>query len=295
MAGLWIRWDCAAADNELWNELGERLGVPPAQALGHYLLMVSRLVRRRHDGNITGLPSSVLETWADWTGETGLFSTTVLLLCQDENGELRGFRKRNAKLIAKQLSDREKRRNPQPTPDKPPENPRETLGYTKTKTIDVNGSSSSSSGQPVDAIRYAQVCTAAANRGLGESLGPAFHGLVSANQSGIVADWITAGIPVEAVARAIYERAKTYKATATRRQPTGLQYFRQVVQEAWDREQGRGIATPAPRQKPESTPSSPALRKYKPPPVPVRHGGTEAFGDILAREMGKYSKPEDAA
>lgn len=281
----WLRLDTDFPRHALIGTLAEKLRIDKDRAAMALLRVWCHFAELEPHGLALDVSDSTLEDWAAWRGPKGRFALVFREYCVEPSGKLRGWW-RQEKLLAHQEEKRKRRK-------KPAENRQKTgSGNLPTKCResadnedddgDVNGSSSSSSdGEPVDAIRYAQICTAAANKGLHEALGTAFHELVSSNQSGIVADWITAAIPVGAASRAIYERARTYKATTTRKQPTGLQYFRQVVQEAWDREQGRGIATPAPRQRPEPPPAGPGYRKYKPPQV--ERTGLTPLSDTLAR------------
>lgn len=130
--------DCDAADDELFDRLGEALGVPSIQAYGHYMAMVGQLAKWRTDGRLDLVLDRTLERWAHWetpagfSGVPATFPRVIRELCQDPaTGELRGFRKRNEKLLEKQARDAQKRSSggksagtPQKPARVPAENPR---------------------------------------------------------------------------------------------------------------------------------------------------------------------------
>ncbi len=114
----------------------------------------------------------------------------------------------------------------------------------KQKEISSSSSSSETENEsaavPIDGTKYAQTCTVACNRGLRENPNlNDFRELVTSNQVVEAKAWLADRIPVELAAQAIYERAKAYTPSKSSRQPSGLRYFRELVREAWERQQGR--------------------------------------------------------
>lgn len=70
----WIRIAVGIGDDPDMHDLADALGVRVAEAVG---LVVSTLVRfpqHAPDGNLTQLRDSLLERWAGWEGERGLYA-----------------------------------------------------------------------------------------------------------------------------------------------------------------------------------------------------------------------------
>jgi hypothetical protein len=122
----WIRMDCSAPDDLVFDQLGEALGIESMQAFGHYFAVAGKLATLGTEGRLDTVLDRTLEQWAKWpktpagfSGVPSTFAAVFRRLCQDpETGELRGFRRRNEKLLQKQTHDAQKR--------KPPRNPQET-------------------------------------------------------------------------------------------------------------------------------------------------------------------------
>jgi hypothetical protein len=78
--------------------------------------------------------------------------------------------------------------------------------------------------------------TSALNKGLAENphlkaTGMAPRPVVSANQTGIVADWLLSGVVVLDAANLIYEAARKYRPSTRGKQINGLAYFDAMVRE----------------------------------------------------------------
>lgn len=114
----WFRMECGAADDRLFDELAEALQVSTSEAFYHYFAFTGRLAAEDTRGNMGDLLDRTIEKWAKWAGTPGGFAGVFRGLCQDSlTGELRGFRKRNQKLLEKQAKDRAKKKK---TPGKAP-------------------------------------------------------------------------------------------------------------------------------------------------------------------------------
>lgn len=123
----WFRHECNATDDDLFDRLGADLGVTTGQAFYHYMAFTEKVAEWDTGGQMRTLLDSTVEKWGKWTGTPGGFAGTFRRLCQDEQtGELRGFRKRNQKLLQKQQADRNKRKTktsisqPSPSPQETP-------------------------------------------------------------------------------------------------------------------------------------------------------------------------------
>lgn len=255
---MWIRLDCDAAHHQLFDDLAEAIGVGSVQAYGHFFAMTGQLAKFGTDGALAPLSDRTLEKWALWDGEPGRWAAAVRAHCQDpETGELRGFRRRNERLLQKQRADALKRkppRNPRKTlagnQELPPENPRAN------DDDDGNENKASSSaagaragaiapeaadpgGSAVSPLEYTQRCTAAANRGLRDNpaIGSRCHELVSSNQAGIAGEWQASGVPITVAEQTVYARAAAYQPSPRNPQPHRLTYFTAAVHEAWERAQ----------------------------------------------------------
>lgn len=78
----------------------------------------------------------------------------------------------------------------------------------------------------------------AANRGMRENpaIGSAANPIVEGHASRRdVLDWLDQGVPFELAESVVFERARTYPTSATRRQPHTMRYFTGAVLEAYDK------------------------------------------------------------
>lgn len=122
----WIRMECDAADDEAFDQLGEALGISTGEAFYHYFALVGKLGKMDTGGRLSTLLDRTLEQWAKWRGTPGDFARIFRQMFADaQSGELKGFRRRNEKLLIKQATDRQKRKN-LPGSRRPPDNPQET-------------------------------------------------------------------------------------------------------------------------------------------------------------------------
>jgi hypothetical protein len=244
-------------------------------ALGHYTAFAGRygerLSGRKIEGRLDRLQDATIEKWANWQGPTGVFAAALRELCTDgDSGELKGFRRRNAKILLKQVRDAQKRKNrpgadygigtneppaplPPPEPSRVPsrvpwknphanvddyENVNENKSASASCTPEATHEDGANLSSNVD--DYVTRCTVACNRGLREnqSVGGCFSELVASKQD-LPPTWLLQRVPIEVAEQAIYERAKQYVPRGNNRQPRNLNYFRDVVPEAWSQAQGR--------------------------------------------------------
>jgi hypothetical protein len=86
--------------------LADRLGLHPKHALGLYVSLLEGFGQYRPDGRLTAVPDAQVEAWAGWDGPPGAFAAALRARCQDDDGELRGWRKRQGKLLERQERER---------------------------------------------------------------------------------------------------------------------------------------------------------------------------------------------
>lgn len=258
----WIRIDCDLPDHPVIGLLAQALKVDTDRSLACYTRTLLGFGDHRPDGRPAFVADVTLEEWAKWKGKPGQWAEAFRRLCieqrlgqKDDPGVIKGWWRQRA-LLEKQLKDAA-RRKPR-APKEPGENPRGFSGEGGgNDDDDVYGTeSSSASGAraekngggkdeayqavPTTLEDYVNRCTVACNRGLRENLaiGSRFNELVASNQV-LPRTWFEARIPIEVAEQAIYERSKEYPPAGTNRQPRNLNYFRDIVPEAWERARGR--------------------------------------------------------
>lgn len=103
----WIRWECGTPDSDVVGWLADRLGLEPAQALGHYTAVCCKVGEHRGDGRVGDVSDTLLEQWALWRGKRGRFAAAFRERCQDADGLLRGWWRQD-KLDEKREKDRQR-------------------------------------------------------------------------------------------------------------------------------------------------------------------------------------------
>jgi hypothetical protein len=282
---MWYRLECDVGDDELWEELGSRLGVPGPHAFGHYGWFTGRYgerwIRGKIKGRLDSLQDATIEKWARWAGTPGAFAAALRELCTDtDSGELKGFRRRNAKILLKQLRDARKKkgesadsapplREPALDPAREPrENPH---AYDDNDGNGYEKNSSTTTAREVESVLYAQRCTVAGNRGLRDN--PKVNGfreLVTSNQVEVTDEWRAKGIPCEFAEQVVYQRAEAYQPRGSNRQPVGLNYFTKAILTEWEVEQGRGLE-----------------RDFQPKPTVVKADSSDDEFVIAGRQLDK--------
>lgn len=114
----WIRWECGTPDSDVIGWLADRLGIEPAQALGHYTAICCKVGEHRPDGKIGDVPDTLLSQWALWRGRSSRFADAFRERCQDETGNLRGWW-RQVRLDEKREKDRLRQQRSRATKSKP--------------------------------------------------------------------------------------------------------------------------------------------------------------------------------
>ena len=105
----WIRVAVAIADDPDIHELADALNVRVAEAVG---LVVSTLVRfpeHAPDGNVAQLRDSLLERWAGWEGERGLYAAELRRIFLTD-GVWTAWDKHNGRALQKLERDKERLR-----------------------------------------------------------------------------------------------------------------------------------------------------------------------------------------
>lgn len=260
----WFRVDVGLGEHQLVGAIVEGLGVSIPEAAGLYTLTLAGFAEYQPDGMVRAVTNTTLEEWAKWNGEGGKFARFFRRHCiqrrpgqQDPPGVVKGWW-RNKKLLEEQERSRRK----------PGQGTRKALrglfgansgpsrGNVDVDVVEISKDlvTSRTTNIPTsqqterraregpravlgESTVYLQRCTAAANRGLRENTTlNGFNELVASAQDEPRL-WLDAGIPIEIAEAAIFNRAKAYRPSGTRRQPTTLRYFTQAVEEAWSRSQ----------------------------------------------------------
>lgn len=99
--------------------LSSTLGVRLAEAAGLFDNTLCGLGRHQPDGDLTHVSDITLEQWAIWEGKRGRWATAFRKHCVDDDGAVRGWMRRQVKLLERQERDRLKRRDPRSAPTKP--------------------------------------------------------------------------------------------------------------------------------------------------------------------------------
>jgi hypothetical protein len=277
----WIRVDTTLPTEPIIGELCERLGVDIPTAIGLHVCAQLGFADHRTDAMVDQVPNVSLEQWSYWgtvrherPPAPGAFAEALRELCvqteegkRDPVGRFKGWWRQEA-LIRKQLADAA-RRKPGPrgddpgsgdggppggSPGEPPRSPPDARAGSRGNVVVVDGNENGkattttpagSDFQPVDGLTYVRRVVGAVNKGLQEnpSYGPgrSFNELTCSSQD-IQQEWIREGIPVEVAERAVYERARKFRPSRTRPQPTTLRYFSRGVVEDWERVRARDAA-----------------------------------------------------
>ena len=73
----WIRVAVAIGDDPDIHRLAEALECPVSQAVGLVVLTLVRFPEHAPDGNLAQIPATLVERWAGWDGERGVFDTAL--------------------------------------------------------------------------------------------------------------------------------------------------------------------------------------------------------------------------
>ena len=106
---MWIRIDTDIAANRKTLVLRTSIGRPTPTTVGHLTMLLSRLADNESDGYIGDLPAEVIEEWAGWDGEPGLFDRAFRESFVTD-GVIDGWAERQGTLMARQRKDRERKR-----------------------------------------------------------------------------------------------------------------------------------------------------------------------------------------
>lgn len=106
---MWIRIDTDIATNRKTLVLRTSCGRPTPTIVGHLTMLLSRLADNESDGYIGDLPAEVIEEWAGWDGEPGMFDRAFRESFVTD-GVIDGWEERQGTLMARQRKDRERKR-----------------------------------------------------------------------------------------------------------------------------------------------------------------------------------------
>lgn len=263
---LWIRVDASVRSDPELAQLAERVRLDEAKTLGHLVLVWCAVAEHRPNGNISGIKPSVIEKWAEWRPASknlrGVFGKGILELFTNEHGVLRGWQKRQGKLVELMEKDR-KRKEPRGKAAKSAEYPSELEDISVEIPEPFRGNSTETARVSTeiprlhdedetgrnellvvfgDAIRLSVI----ANKGLAEHEIPEKRQPIariiptSGRTTEAVAQLIDAQIPVEFAERELYEAARTARFEG---KCTSLKYFVPGIIRAWEQSQASDAAT----------------------------------------------------
>lgn len=96
------------SDDPKIHELARACAVRPAEAVGLTVGVFTQMAEHAQSGAILDVPDGLLERWAMWLGEPGLFATHFRrLLCRDD-GVVMAWEKHNGAAIRESLAARDR-------------------------------------------------------------------------------------------------------------------------------------------------------------------------------------------
>src|SRR5688572_21824242 len=107
----WIPVSTSEVDSPTVARLRAALTVSAVEALGHLVALQGRLAEHQPDGRLADLDNELLEQWARWGGERGLFAAAVRELLIAPDGCLVGWTEKVGRFISRFERERERKRN----------------------------------------------------------------------------------------------------------------------------------------------------------------------------------------
>ena len=95
----WIRVATTIMDDSKVDEVAVACGVRIAEAAGLMIGVLTHLPSEARDGNLGAISDRLVERWACWEGERGLFAATFRKFMCDESGAVRAWEKYNGKAL----------------------------------------------------------------------------------------------------------------------------------------------------------------------------------------------------
>lgn len=105
----WIRVAVAIGDDPDIHRLADALGCRVAEAVGLVVCTLAKFPEHAPDGNVAQVPPSLIERWAGWDGERGVFDRHLRAIFLTE-GVWVSWEKHNGKPLEKAGRDRERLR-----------------------------------------------------------------------------------------------------------------------------------------------------------------------------------------
>lgn len=104
----WIRIADGMDDDPKVHVLATALGCPVAGAVGHLVLLLSRFPEHAPQGNLAQIPASLVERWAAWEGERGVFDAAFRETFLNADGIWTAWEKHNGAALREAHASRER-------------------------------------------------------------------------------------------------------------------------------------------------------------------------------------------
>lgn len=106
----WIRVAVAIADDPDVHRLADALGCRVAEAVGLVVCTLAKFPEHAPDGNLAAIPATLVERWAGWEGEKGVYDAALRATFLNPQGIWEAWEKHNGKALTKLERDRERLR-----------------------------------------------------------------------------------------------------------------------------------------------------------------------------------------
>lgn len=106
----WIRVAVGIADDPDVHRLAETLGVRVAEAVGLLVGCLARFPEHAPEGDLRRVPATLVERWAGWEGERGVFDAALRETFLNADGVWESWNKHNGTALKKLERDRERLR-----------------------------------------------------------------------------------------------------------------------------------------------------------------------------------------
>lgn len=107
----WIKISTAIGDDPRIGRIADACRCSGNEALGAVVRILGRLPEHAPNGDLSGLPSTLIEQWAWWRGKAGKFADAFRAEMCDESGVVRSWEKWNGSAQRQLVSARERMAN----------------------------------------------------------------------------------------------------------------------------------------------------------------------------------------
>ncbi|HET8777946.1 MAG TPA: hypothetical protein VFN76_09835 [Candidatus Limnocylindria bacterium] len=296
---MWIRIDTDIGMNTKTLVLRTSCGLSTPEAVGVLVMLFSRLADNGSDGDVSQLPDAVLEEWAAWRGEPGLFARSFREQFV-RDGVITGWH-RQTKLIEQHARDAARKRDARARrtsrgasigrPADAARTSEPSPAVTVTNNDDDNdvvcslpdrAREESAGGEPVapapldDPPRLSDVArllAITANQAITRRWGEQTRPIVATSGSShsAAADLIAAGVPVEFARESIVGQVDASRRTSP---PGHLSWFVPGIRQDWDSHLAHADAR-----------SAPGIGPVPPRPSPAGARGPRASGKATGADV----------